>query len=53
MRKRINKIEVNRISELGEDGMFVKQLDGSSDVEVKTALHRDDYYMFGFLFRVR
>ena len=50
MRKRINKIEVNRISELGEDGMFVKQLDGSSDVEVKTALHRDDYYMFGFLY---
>lgn len=50
MRKRINKIEVNRISELGEDGMFVKQLDGSSDVEVRTALHRDDYYMFGFLF---
>lgn len=44
-----NNIEVNRICEIGDAGMFVKKLGRPTHNDVKTFPHRDDYYMFGFL----
>lgn len=48
-RNKRNDIEVNRISEIGDAGMFVKELGRHTHDDVKTYPHRDDYYMFGFL----
>lgn len=48
-RNKRNNIEVNRISEIGDAGMFVKELGRHTHGGVKTHPHRDDYYMFGFL----
>lgn len=50
MRKdRTGHIEVNRISEIGNAGMFVKRFGDTTRHDVKTMPHRDDYYMFGIL----